>query len=90
MDRQKDIVLSNAIVWAGRSLERIEGGMCIREGKVQKIFHQETTPEESSMDLGGMHVIPGLIDAHSHFFIAAMLPQGEDAGAWTSGQDALE
>lgn len=90
MGLQKDIVLSNAIVWTGKDLKQMQGGMCIRDGKVQKIFRQETAPGESSMDLGGMHIIPGLIDAHSHFFIAAMLPLGGDAGVWASKQDALE
>lgn len=90
MGRQKDVVLSNAIVWTGKELKQMQGGMCIRDGKVQKIFHQETAPGESSTDLGGMHIIPGLIDAHSHFFIAAMLPLGGDASAWTSRHDALE
>jgi hypothetical protein len=90
MGLQKDIILSNAIVWTGKDLKRMQGGMCIRDGKVQKIFRQETAQGESSTDLGGMHIIPGLIDAHSHFFIAAMLPLGGDAGAWTSRHDALE
>ena len=90
MGQQKDVVLSNAIVWAGSSLKRMQGGMCIRDGKVREIFHKETAPGESSMDLGGMHIIPGLIDAHSHFFIAAMLPFGGDASAWKSKHDALE
>lgn len=90
MGQQKDVVLSNAIVWAGSELKRMQGGMCIRDGKVQKIFRQETAQGESSMDLGGMHIIPGLIDAHSHFFIAAMLPLGGVASAWTSKHDALE
>jgi hypothetical protein len=90
MGQQKDVVLSNAVVWAGSSLKRMQGGMSIRDGKVREIFHQETAPGESSMDLGGMHIIPGLIDAHSHFFIAAMLPLGGDASAWKSKHDALE
>jgi len=90
MGLQKDVVLSNAIVWTGSDLKRMQGGMCIRDGKVQKIFRQETAQGESSTDLGGMHIIPGLIDAHSHFFIAAMLPLGGDASAWTSRHDALE
>ena len=90
MEQQKDVVLSNAIVWAGKELQQIQGGMCIRDGKVQKIFHQETVQGKSSMDLGGMHIIPGLIDAHTHFFISAMLPMGEDAGTWTSRHDALQ
>ncbi|MBA3010972.1 MAG: amidohydrolase family protein [Proteobacteria bacterium] len=90
MGQQKDVVLGNAIVWAGSNLKQMQGGLCIRDGKVQKIFHQETAQGELSTDLGGMHIIPGLIDAHSHFFIAAMLPLGGDASAWTSRHDALE
>ncbi|MFH2067188.1 MAG: amidohydrolase family protein [Pseudomonadota bacterium] len=90
MGRQKDVVLSNAIVWTGSPLKQMQGGMCIRDGKVREIFHQETAQGESSVDLGGMHIIPGLIDAHRHFFIAAMLPLGGDASTWTSKRDALE
>ena len=90
MGQQKDIVLNNAIVWAGSTLKRIQGGVCIRDGKVKEIFHQETAQGNSFIDLRGMHIIPGLIDAHSHFFIAAMLPLGGDASTWTSRHDALE
>jgi len=36
-----------------------------------------------------MHIIPGLIDAHQHFFISALLPLYGDAGTWRSKSDAL-
>jgi predicted amidohydrolase YtcJ len=41
------------------------------------------------MDLRGMHVIPGLIDAHRHFFVSAMASLFGSAEGWKSKHDAL-
>lgn len=89
MDHKKNVVISNAVVWAGSQMTRLRGGMSIREGKIGEIFHQETWRGEPSINLGGMHVIPGLIDAHRHFFVAALLPLYGNASAWTSKDDVL-
>jgi predicted amidohydrolase YtcJ len=89
MNSQQEIVLSNAVLWAHTPITKFRGGMRIRDGKILEIFNRDSLPEGSSTDLKGMHVIPGLIDAHRHFFISALLPLHGDASTWTSKADAL-
>ena len=91
MSRQQEVVLKNAVLWANNPMEKIRGGLSVRDGKIEKIFAQDYDPPGagSSIDLGGMHVIPGLIDAHRHFFISALLPLYGNAATWTSKDDAL-
>jgi len=91
MSLQQEFVLRNAVIWAQTPMAKINGGMCIRDGKVFHFYNQEADlpGNGSSVDLKGMHVIPGLIDAHRHFFISALLPQHGDASTWTSKDHAL-
>ena len=91
MSLQKELVLENAVIWARTPMAKINGGMRIRDGKVFQLYNQEAEPpgNGSSVDLKGMHVIPGLIDAHRHFFISALLPLHGDASTWTSKDHAL-
>jgi hypothetical protein len=89
MSNLRDVVVSNAILWTRNPMTKYRGGLRIQDGIITKIFHQESLPNEPVMDLGGMHVIPGLIDAHRHFFISSWLPLYGDASVWTSKDDAL-
>jgi len=89
MGNLKDVAVGNAILWAGNPMTKFRGGMRILDGIVTEIFHQESPPQKPVTDLGGMHVIPGLIDAHRHFFISSLLPLHGDAGVWKSKDDAL-
>jgi len=89
MDHQAELVLGNAVLWALSPMQRFSGGMCIRDGKIRQILNRDSMPRKPIIDLEGMHVIPGLIDAHRHFFIACLLPLYGDAGAWRSKDDAL-
>jgi len=89
MSNRSDVVLGNAVLWVQSPMTRFRGGMRIRDGMIMEIFKGPSLSEESMMDLGGMHVIPGLIDAHRHFFISALLPLYGDASIWTSKDDAL-
>jgi predicted amidohydrolase YtcJ len=65
--------------------------MCIRDGRIVRIFDEgaEQSSGGPAMDLGGMHVIPGLMDAHRHFFVSALLPLYGDASSWLSREDAI-
>ena len=74
MSLQQEFVLENAVIWARTPMAKIKGGMHIRDGKIFQVYNQEAVPtgNASSIDLKGMHVIPGLIDAHRHFFISAL------------------
>ncbi|HWR68834.1 MAG TPA: amidohydrolase family protein [Desulfomonilia bacterium] len=89
MDQRKDVVLSNAVLWARKPMSKVHGSMRVRDGKILEISARASFPKESLLDLKGMHVIPGLIDAHRHFFIWALLPNFGDASSWKSKEDAL-
>lgn len=89
MDHQSNLVLGNAVLWALNPMQTFPGGMCIRDGRIRRIFNRDAMPNEPVTDLKGMHVIPGLIDAHRHFFVSALLPLYGDAGVWRSKDDAL-
>lgn len=91
MSQQQEVVLRNAVVWAHSPIAKFRGGMRIRDGRIVELFKEEldSPGEGSSIDLEGMHIIPGLIDAHRHFFISALLPLHGDASIWTSKDDAL-
>ncbi|MFA5100341.1 MAG: amidohydrolase family protein, partial [Candidatus Omnitrophota bacterium] len=70
-------------------MKRFPGGMRIVDGKIRQIYNRDSMPQLPMADLGGMHIIPGLIDAHRHFFVSALLPLYGNAGAWRSKVDAL-
>ena len=90
MNHQREVVLGNAVLWALKPMKTFPGGMLIRDGKIKEIFHQDSLPQRSTEDLKGMHIIPGLIDAHRHFFVSSLLPLYGDAGGWRSKHDALD
>lgn len=89
MSSRDDVVLGNAILWARNPMSKFRGGIRIRDGMIAEVFNQESRSGQPATDLGGMHVIPGLIDAHRHFFVMSLLPLYGDAGVWTSKDDAL-
>lgn len=89
MNHQAELVLSNAVLWALSPMKSFPGGMRIVDGKIRQIYNRASMPQLPIADLGGMHIIPGLIDAHQHFFVSALLPLYGDAGAWRSKADAL-
>jgi predicted amidohydrolase YtcJ len=90
MDHPQEVVFRNAVLWARSPITKIRGGMRITDGKILEISQGEAQAGgRSDVDLQGMHVIPGLIDAHQHFFVASLLPLHGNAGAWTSKDDAL-
>jgi predicted amidohydrolase YtcJ len=90
MNHQREVVLGNAVLWALKPMKTFPGGMRIRDGKIKEIFHQDSLPQRSMEDLKGMHIIPGLIDAHQHFFVSSLMPLYGDAGGWRSKHDALD
>ena len=92
MIMQKEVVFKNAMLWANNPIRKIHGDMRIRDGKIAEIFHdgRNTQGADTAVDLGGKHIIPGLIDAHRHFFISAMGALPGDASLWTSKHDALD
>lgn len=89
MSRRNEVILGNAVLWARSPMTKFRGGLRIRDGRIFELFNETAAPPKSALNLSGMHVIPGLIDAHRHFFVASLLRRAGDAGAWTSKDDAL-
>ncbi len=91
MEKGQDVLFRNAVIWANKPVEKIPGGIHFRDGRVMKVFRRGETPPGGgvSIDLEGMHIIPGLIDAHRHFFFSSLLPLHGNAGSWASKHDML-
>ncbi|MEM3673250.1 MAG: allantoinase AllB [Candidatus Bathyarchaeia archaeon] len=60
-----DLILNNAKVYVNKEI--VECSIAIDKGKILKIGKETNMPKvESQMDLKGLLVLPGLIDAHVH------------------------
>jgi predicted amidohydrolase YtcJ len=44
--------------------------------------------DATTIDLGGAHVVPGFVDAHTHLTVAAWVPWFADGSAWRSAAEA--
>ena len=61
-----DLVVKNG--WIVTPDATVRGGVAIAAGKIVAIGADETLPDaERTIDVGGRHILPGLIDAHVHF-----------------------
>src|SRR5215470_7514841 len=88
-----EFLIDDAIVWAGPRPSPQAGYMAVRDGLVSALGtgaapHTDECPDERRA-LGGRHVLPGFVDAHSHLTVSAWLPRGLDASGWTSAAAAL-
>ena len=61
-----DLVLKNG--WVVTPDETVQGGVAITNGKFVAIGTDDSLPAgRQVIDVGGKHILPGLIDAHVHF-----------------------
>ncbi|MDB5559604.1 MAG: allantoinase, partial [Enterovirga sp.] len=61
-----DLVVKNG--WVVTPEHTFRGGVAISDGKFVAIGTDESLPEgRETIDVGGNHILPGLIDAHVHF-----------------------
>jgi dihydroorotase len=61
-----DLVVKNG--WVVTPEHTFRGGVAISNGKFVAIGTDESLPEgRETIDVGGNHILPGLIDAHVHF-----------------------
>jgi N-acyl-D-aspartate/D-glutamate deacylase len=55
------------IVVDGSGLARRRGDVAVKDGRVAKIGFVDPTQAEQVIDADGLHVAPGIIDAHTHY-----------------------
>ncbi len=61
-----DLVVKNGLIVTPESTT--PGGVAILNGKIVAVGANEALPDAKEvMDVGGRHILPGLIDAHVHF-----------------------
>src|SRR5260370_31520823 len=61
-----DLVVQNGSIVTPEA--RLQGGVAVAGGKIVAIGANDTLPEgKQTIDATGLHILPGLIDAHVHF-----------------------
>jgi len=92
VEQSQERAFKNAVIWAGNPVRKTQGIMRIRGGRILGISVSPYPDGEvkDARDLTGMHIVPGLIDAHRHFFVSALIARHHDASGWKSRKDALE
>ena len=62
-----DLAIMGGIVVDGSGLARRRGDIGIKDGKVSRIGFVDPDDAEQVIDADGLHVAPGIIDAHTHY-----------------------
>jgi N-acyl-D-amino-acid deacylase len=62
-----DMAIMGGIVVDGSGLARRRGDIAVRDGKIVKIGFVDPSDAERVVDADGLHVAPGIIDAHTHY-----------------------
>jgi N-acyl-D-aspartate/D-glutamate deacylase len=62
-----DLALMGGIVVDGSGLARRRGDIGVKDGKVARIGFIDPADAEQVIDVDGLHVAPGIIDAHTHY-----------------------
>ncbi|MHC4975483.1 MAG: amidohydrolase family protein [Planctomycetota bacterium] len=85
LPEQEDVAVINATIWTSGPRGIIENGaMIVEDGKISWIGSSDDMPTEGRtlriIDAEGMHVSPGIIDAHSHTGIGASFGDVNEVG----------
>ncbi len=79
-DSQPVVIISNATIWTSGSRRILTNGfMLVSDGKIQSIDSSPLNLRFNPTDRiggGGIHITPGLIDAHSHSAILGGVNEG--------------
>ena len=62
-----DLALMGGIVVDGSGLARRRGDVGITNGRVAHIGFVDPSDAEQVIDVDGLHVAPGIVDAHTHY-----------------------
>ncbi len=79
----EDMLLTGGVIWTSGPDGIIENGaMLVEDGRVSWVGPASEAPRRNDIpkiELGGMHVTPGLIDCHSHIAITGGVNEGTQA-----------
>lgn len=62
-----DLAIMGGIVVDGSGLARRRGDIAVKDGKVATIGFVDPAEADEVIDADGLHVAPGIIDAHTHY-----------------------
>jgi N-acyl-D-amino-acid deacylase len=62
-----DLAIMGGIVVDGTGLARRRGDVAVKDGRVVKIGFVDPSDAEQVIDADGLHVAPGIVDAHTHY-----------------------
>ena len=82
-----DLVIKNGSIVTPEAT--LQGGVAIADGKIVAIGASDTLPDgKRIIDASGLHILPGLIDAHVHFRDPGVTHK-EDFSTGLSGYDLV-
>jgi len=62
-----DLAIMGGIVVDGTGLARRRGDVAVKDGRIAKIGFVHPSEAEEVIDADGLHVAPGIVDAHTHY-----------------------
>jgi len=62
-----DLAIMGGIVVDGSGLARRRGDIAVKDGKIAKIGFVDPGDADQVIDADGLHVAPGIVDAHTHY-----------------------
>ncbi len=62
-----DLAVMGGIVVDGSGLARRRGDVAVKDGKIAKIGFVDPAEADEVIDADGLHVAPGIVDAHTHY-----------------------
>ena len=62
-----DLLIRNALLFDGSGTEAAIKDVAVQQGKIRAIGHCLSEPATQVVDAGGLALMPGIIDSHTHF-----------------------
>jgi len=78
-----------AIVWRGAGAEPARVPFLITGGTVTGFDEPSSGAAAERVDVCGLHIVPGFVDAHTHVSVAAWVPWFADGAQWESAARAV-
>ncbi len=91
---EADLLVVNAAIYTADEVFNTASGLAVKDGKILAVGDSETIRDtydsREILDAGGKALIPGLIDAHCHFYELGLKQQRADLTGTRSFEEVLE